>query len=78
MSDNGCDVAGARVAVNTCAEFAIPLQLLGVLPGGVLCFVVTVTRTIGDVSVEQERHPSRYPIALTAPSPAFDAEHWRA
>jgi len=66
---------GATVAAATLLELALPLQDLGVVPGGVLEFFVAVDEANG---TEVERHPEHRPIRAISPESDFASRHWRA
>ncbi|HXU54426.1 MAG TPA: hypothetical protein VN744_03270, partial [Casimicrobiaceae bacterium] len=82
-SDNGCYVnySGARVAAGVSLELAVPLGGLGLAPGALVSFAITVSRRppgAGQPPVVIERHPTSHPIEVRVPGADFDAAHWRA
>ncbi|HXD73070.1 MAG TPA: glycoside hydrolase family 57 protein [Vicinamibacterales bacterium] len=82
-SDNGCYVnyTGAKVAASVSLELAVPIRGLGLSPGALVSFAITVSRrppAAGQPPVAVERHPASHPIAVRVPGADFDAAHWRA
>jgi hypothetical protein len=64
-----------EVAAGSVLELAVPFVELGVVPGSVVGFFVTV-RDVNNA--ELERHPPYRPLDLKRPDAQFDARNWIA
>jgi len=66
---------GAAVAAGSVLELALPLQDLGVAPGDVVAFFVSVYDA---ADAELERHPAHRPLESDVPDEQFEARNWTA